>query len=228
MKPQKTGLVLLALLLAAVIFVMVILLGTAGPVDPAILPGWYLPPGEGELENLLGELGKEKYVPVAKAAAQSHGGFPDLSKYSASGSYERRNSTDTYRVVSWYFDNRNTFTDARNRLVNHLEMSGTIQPASLDMTLQNRDLQEVLTINDIVYCPDLPPVLKATAFESPDQSGYFFAIEKPLNIGREDYFLVGYLAENGNLTAHSSYIKDLIARGYYNETGSYGGLELIK
>lgn len=214
----------IVLVVVSIIFVKVILLGTAGPVNPAFLPGFYLPAGEGEQENILGQLGKEQYVPIEKPGGQSSTGFPDLSQYSASGSYERRNSTDTYRVVSWYFDDWNDFTIAEKRLLALLGTSGEIQPASLNMTLQYQDFQEVNRVNEIVDCPDIPPTLQATAFESTNESGYFFAVQTPLNRGREDYFIVGYLAENGNLTGQGPYLKDLIARGYYNVTGSYSGL----
>ena len=215
----------IVLVLVSIIFVKIILLGTAGPVNPAILPGWYLPSGEGEQEDILGQLGKEQYVSIGETSIKSSVGFPDLSRYSASGSYERRNSTDTYRVVSWYFNDWNDFTIAENRLLDHLGTSGEIQPASLDMTLQNKDFQEVYRVNEIVYCPDIPSTLQATAFESKNESGYFFSVKTPLNRGREDYFIVGYIAETGNLTVQGVYLKDLIARGYYNVTGSYGGLE---
>ena len=213
------------IILVSAVVVTVILRGTAGPVNPAMLPGWYLPPGEGEQEDILGHLGKEQYVPSGKRGMQSLAGFPVLSQYFTSAEYLRRNSTDTYRVVSWYFDNRNDFTIAENHLLDHLGTRGKTHPVSLDMTRQAREFQEVLRVNEIVYCPDLPATLQATGFEGTNVSAYFFAVKKPLNQGREDYFLVGYMAETGNLTEHGPYLQDLIARGYYNETGSYNGLE---
>lgn len=220
------------LLVAAGTVLMVVLIGgawgvlaaTAGPVNPAILPGWYLPPGGGERADMLVQLGKELYDPVEKPGLQPPAGFPALSRYSASGRYERRNSTDTYRVVVWYFDNRDEFTRAENRLLEHLLMHGEISPVTLDMTRQHQDFQDVQGENEIVWCPDIPLTLAASAYKSGNVSGYFFAIKKPLLHGREDYFLAGYLAETGNCSSQGPYLRDLVARGYYNENGSYDGL----
>lgn len=215
----------IVLVLALIIVVRVVFPGTAGPVNPAILPGWYLPPGEGEQEVILGKLEKEQYAPIEKPGLQSPPDFPDLSRYSAFGRYKRANSPDTYRVVAWYFNNREDFIYAENRLLDFLVIQGNIHPVTLDMTRQHLDFQEVLKVNEIVYCPDIPLTLHGAAYESTNISGYFFAVKKPLSQGREDYFLIGYLAETGNLSRQGTFLQDLIARGYYNETGSYDGLE---
>lgn len=215
----------IVLLLAVIILAKVILYSTAGPLNPSVLPEWYLPSVDGEREEILGALGKDQYSSLEKTPSQSPAELPALSQYVASEWYMRRGSSDTYQVVSWYFDNQNDFYHAKSRLLDYLVTTGTIHQDSLDMSRQYHDFEDVRRINDVLFCPEIPVTLHTTAYESPDKNGYFFSVKKPINPDHEDYFIIGYLADSGDLPGQTAFLRDLIARGYYNVTGSYDGLK---
>lgn len=193
--------------------------------DPNDLPSWYIYAGEGVTENAMAHLGKEQYAMIQRPVTDNPAGFPDLSPYRTQAIYQRKNSSDTYRIVVWYFDNRNAFDHSENRLLEELKHEGKIRDVTLDMSREELDYRDASLFDASVASPGFPRFLNATSFESANESGYFIAVKKPIHWDREDYFLLGYLAGNKNLTSQSPYLEDLIARGYYNVTGSYGELE---
>ena len=193
-------------------------------LPPADLPLWYAYQARGVTEDTMGYLGREQYVLTGRTT-DNPSGFPEFSPYPAQATYLRRNSTDTYRIVVWYFDNRDTFTGAESRLLDTLNNTGSVRVVTVNLSRQEEDYRDAMAFDPMVVFPDFPRYLNVTAYQAANASGYFAAIKKPILWGREDYFLVGYLAGTNNLSAQSPYLEDLIARGYYNVTGSYGELE---
>lgn len=191
---------------------------------PGDLPLWYAYPAKGVAEDTLGHLGREQYV-LTSRTTDNPPGFPTLSPYPAQATYLRRNSTDTYSIAVWYFDDRETFAVAESRLLDNLEHTGNARRVTLNLSQQEEDYREAMTLDPMVVSPEFPRFLNVTAFESANRSGYFIAVKKPIIWGREDYFLLGYLAGTGNLSTQSPYLQDLVARGYYNVTGSYEELK---
>jgi hypothetical protein len=224
----RQNLWIIAVLIIAIfgIFVVynIVFATTSTKLIPKDLPSWYVYPGEGVTEEAMGHLGKEQYSLINKNA-DNPPGFPEFSPYHAQATYQRRNSTDNYRIIVWYFDNRNSFAGAENRLLENLKSEGNVQAVSLDLSREEKDYRDASSVDASVSFPEFPRLLNATSFENPNQSGYFFAVKKPILWDREDYFLLGYLAGTENLTSQSPYLEDLIARGYYNVTGSYEELK---
>lgn len=166
------------------------------------MPEWYLPDSIRSNNN---------YLAI----------FPEISKYAASGDY-----TQYTMICVWYFDKKETFQEAENKLSVYLVESGNVNIVELDV---NDEIKEVLEVREgnNYWSPTFgPKIFNATRYESEQTSGYFLIYSQPFHETRDDYFIVYYGTKaNANISEQMPDLKYLIAESYYLSEGSVGPLD---
>jgi len=144
--------------------------------------------------------------------------FPAVSKY-GSYVYYRRNETDErYLISSWYFTDEKKFMQARIDLVSYIKEHGTATPSGFVFSTDPSGLVSSEFVSSRHF--------DITQYESNMTSGYFITYTRPFSADQNDYFVVYYglmgaswVSEQTRLT-----LRELMAEGYYNESGMVGPL----
>ncbi len=156
-------------------------------------------------------------------------GFPELTPMTSYLVFSHAGSSGKRVAVFWYFNRKDDFDTARDRLLEYLKRNGRISAAELDpagVALGFRN-----TSQDHAGSPARTMLQKipGTVFTGNNTAGYFFVVNQPISASREDFFIEYFgLIGDTDLETGSADLKDLIVTAgdsYYLFSGKTSPLE---
>jgi hypothetical protein len=147
--------------------------------------------------------------------------FPSLSPMAGYAVFRKTGTDFSYVAAIWYFENPDECATSEKELSQYLNDHGQVLPVTLDLT---QEIQSWKYTGKQVPSP----VLKGTAFENNDTTGYFFAVKNAIVPSRNDCFIEYFgRIDESDLSAGSTDLRQLIAlegNPWYLFTGQTGPL----
>ncbi|MEA1894691.1 MAG: hypothetical protein U9N36_05725 [Euryarchaeota archaeon] len=200
-----------------------------GLPPPAGMPMWYIPGYDTRIENetiIEDRSVAEHFELIGDRMEGCPSCFPAISQYCGYANYTRTGSDDRYLIAAWYFDDNTKFLHAEADLYLYLEEYGRVFTVELNIS-EEMDAEIKRRENRLVWGPTFGPKrFNVTEYESETTSGYFLIYKKPFLAGREDYFIVYYGLMNTPQISEQTRLalRELMAGGYYSESGMVGAL----
>jgi hypothetical protein len=148
--------------------------------------------------------------------------FAELSPTSRYGIFGNTGSGESMAIAVWYFKRESDFVLKEGQLVKYLQDHGIINPGELDFSAEQQVIKKMNQENPRKSRLIIPQTVQGTAYSDNETAGYFFVIQRPISLDREDYYIVYYGVVTTNpLSSAPPSLKLLMAENndYYNFRG---------
>ncbi|MCK9632103.1 MAG: hypothetical protein M0R30_10730 [Methanoregula sp.] len=148
--------------------------------------------------------------------------FPELSPSSRYGIFGNTGSGESMVIAVWYFKRENDFVLKEGQLVKYLQDHGIINKGELDFSAEQQVIKKRNLENPRESRLMIPQTVQGTAYSDNETAGYFFVIQRPISLDREDYYLMYYgVVTNNTPSSATPSLKLLMAEnnGYYTFRG---------
>lgn len=148
--------------------------------------------------------------------------FRNLSPTSRYGIFGNTGSGESMVIAVWYFKRESDFVPTEGQLVKYLKDHGILNPAELDFRAEQQVIKKMNQENPRESRLMIPQTVQGTAYSDNETAGYFFVIQRPISLDREDYYLMYYgVVTTSDLSSATPSLKLLMAEnnGYYTFRG---------
>ena len=191
--------ILIAMMILAAI--IVIAPGITGHDDPPpqVRAGWYLPGHTLVLHsNGIPNITMEDRLVLTGWYEGTTPGLPALSRFSRYENYSLERTGGRYQIAAWYCEDDTACSETGPGLLDYLKTRGTASAIILDIPVTQVHGEDV---------KEWP--IPAIKFQSTTTSGYFIAIDRPLNSPFGDRIIQYYGTESQSVDIE----QDMVLRG---------------
>ncbi len=148
--------------------------------------------------------------------------FPELSPTSRYGIFGNTGSGESMAIAVWYFKRESDFVLKEGQLVKYLKDHGIVNTAELDFSAEQQVIKKMNQENPRESRLMIPQTVQGTAYSDNGTAGYFFVIQRPISLDREDYYIMYYsVVTTSALSSATPSLKLLMAENndYYTFRG---------